>query len=371
MPTNFQRPTPVEILQRVKADIESEIAGASARIRHTTELGLAKAVTGQSHSNHGHLAWVTAQLLPSSDMAEELLLRFGDTFGVDRKPAVAAKRTITVTGSGGDLPAGTQWIRLADGYVFTVDAEVDGVTSATAVISALEASVDDLGGAAGNLEEDQTLQLVSPIAGIDATATVVAGDDDVDGSDLESLEDYLERVLLRLREPPKGGAPGDFVQWALEVPGVTRAWEYIGVDGDGNPGIGKVALTFMRDGDEDPIPDEDAVAVVQLYLDMRFFGERVIVFAPEPVDLDFTAALTPNTAAVRNAVQTGTGYSATGEVPDMIRRDAVPGGTLRLSRLREAISAATGETSHELVSPTEDVELGFGQIHRPGTPLFT
>ncbi len=372
MPTNFQRPTPVEILLRVKADIEAEIAGASARLRHTTEVGLAKAITGVSHALHGHLAWVASQILPSADMSEGFLLRFGDAFGTDRKAALAATRTIEVDGSGGDLDEDTQWIRVADGYVWEVDADHVAVSTPTEVqITASEASVAALGGAAGNLEPGEVIQLVSPISGIVGTATVVADvATDVDGSDLETLTAYLVRVLARLRNPPKGGAPGDFETWALEVPGVTRAWEYVGIDGEGNPGIGQVALTFMRDGDADPIPDGDAVQAVQDYIDARFFGERVTVFAPTAVAFDYTVQLTPNTLAVQNAVQDVNGDEATGEVPDMLRRDAIPGGTIRLSRLREAISAATGETDHELVSPTEDVEFEFGQIAVPGTRVF-
>lgn len=372
MPTNFQRPTPVEILLRVKADIESEIAGVSARLRHTTELGLAKAIAGVSHALHGHLGWLASQFLPSADMAERTLLRTGDAFGVDRLQATGATRTINVSGTGGDLDAETQWIRPSDGYVWEVVGDYEDITTAEPVtITASEASIAALGGAAGNLEPDEVIQLVSPVAGIDGTATVVEDDEtEVDGSDLETIAAYLARVIERWRNPPKGGAPGDFVNWALEVPGVTRAWEYVGVDGQGNPGLGQVALTFMRDDVDEAVPDEDAVAAVQAYIDARFYGARCTVFAPTPVALDYGVNLTPNTETVQNAVQDGAGASATGEVPDMIRRDAIPGGTIRVSRLDEAISAATGETSHDLVSPTEDVEHAFGEIAVPGTADF-
>lgn len=372
MPTNFQRPSPVEILLRVKADIESEIAGVSARLRHTTENGLAKAITGVSHSLHGHLSWLASQFLPSADMAERTLLRTGDAFGVARKQATAATRTINVTGSGGDLPEDAQWIRVSDGYVWEVDADHDDITTAEPVqVTASEASVAALGGAAGNLEPGEVIQLVSPIAGIVGTATVVEDEEtEVDGSDLETISAYLARVIERWRNPPKGGAPGDFETWALEVPGVTRAWEYVGVDGEGNPGLGQVSLTFMRDNDDDPIPDVDAVAAVQAYIDARFYGARCTVFAPVAEPFDYSARITPNTATVKDAVQLGDDATATGEVPDMIRRDAIPGGTIRLSRLDEAISAATGETSHELVSPTSNKTHAFGVIAVPGARTF-
>ena len=46
------------------------------------------------------------------------------------------------------------------------------------------------------------------------------------GADEQSDLLLLQRVLARLRQPPHGGADFDYIRWALEVPGVTRAWVY-------------------------------------------------------------------------------------------------------------------------------------------------
>jgi uncharacterized phage protein gp47/JayE len=349
MPTNFTRPSAVEILTRVKSDVEGELSGVSARLRRTVELGLAKAITGVSHTLHGHLAWVAEQILPDT-ASTAFLLRWASLFGVDRTPAVAATGSISVTGTGGTIASGTQFLRLVDGQVFTADATTAAVTSDDIAVTALVA------GSAGNLETGEALQLSSPISGIDSAATVtspgLSG-----GIDQETLPALLARLLLRIQKPPMGGAPSDHVTWALEVPGVTRAWEYAGTDGLGNPALGKVAVAFVRDGDGSGaaiIPDAGEVATVQAYLDARS-PAMVEVFAPTPVTLNYHIVLVPyGDANVQNAV--------IAELQDMLARDAEPGGTILLSRFNEAVSVAAGETSHTTITPAADVTHNFGEI---------
>lgn len=356
MPTNFVRPTPVALIARVQTDIEGELEGVSARIRRRPEYAYARGVAGVAHGLHGHLAWNAEQILPDQ-ASERILLRQADFWGVDRKPATAATRVITVTGAGGTLPIGREWVRVQDGLSFTVDAEQTAVISRSVAITAGGA----FKGSVGNVQPGEKLQLVSPIAGIFSEATVAQGG--TDGTDLESLPALLERVLHRIRQPVMGGARGDHETWALQVPGVTRAWEYKGKNGVGNPGLGKVALTFVRDLDADIIPNMDSVAAVQAYLDARSPAE-VIVFAPTPVPLATQInLLVPDTLAIRAAVMAA--------LLDMVRTDAVPGGTAFVSRIHEAISIAAGEVSHNLLSPTADVVRGFGEISTYVNPDFS
>ena len=46
------------------------------------------------------------------------------------------------------------------------------------------------------------------------------------------------------------GDNDDYVAWATEVPGVTRAW-----CSPNGMGAGTVVVRFVRDDDDDPIPD--------------------------------------------------------------------------------------------------------------------
>lgn len=358
MPTNFERPTPAQLIARAQSDIESEVDGVSARVRRTPEHAHARAIAGVAHGLHGHLAWVAEQIIVDQ-ASERFVLRYAGLFGLSRRPATAAAGSLTVTGSGGTLPAGTVWIRVADGLTFTTDVEVAPVTSATAAITA----ATGFEGSAGNLETGTKLQLVSSIVGVDNEATVLAPGL-AGGAEQESIQALTLRLLDRIQRPPLGGAPGDHRTWALEVPGVYQAWEYAGKNGLGNPAVGRVALTFVGI-DEDgnlTIPDAGAVAEVQDYLDARSPAE-VIVFAPTPIDYPWTVESVPGSDAVHDAITTS--------VKQMLARDAEPGGVIRLSRFEEAVSVATGEESHDTTVPADDVEYDFGEIAVPGTPTYT
>ena len=93
------------------------------------------------------------------------------------------------------------------------------------------------------------------------------------------------------------------------------------------------------------IPTTAQVAAVTAHLEaLRPMAVDLTVAAPSPVPLDLTInAVTPDTPEVRAAIAA--------ELADLIERTASPGGPIRVSHLREAISAAEGETDHELTAP--------------------
>jgi uncharacterized phage protein gp47/JayE len=82
-------------------------------------------------------------------------------------------------------------------------------------------------GAAGNLAAGEKLSIVSAIpAGVDSEA-VVSGTGISGGSDAETDEEYLARVLATLRNPSRYGKTGDFAAWALDSSAeVSAAWEF-------------------------------------------------------------------------------------------------------------------------------------------------
>ena len=52
---------------------------------------------------------------------------------------------------------------------------------------------------------------------------------------------------------------------------------------------------------------------------------------------------------------------------DLLLREAVPGGTILLSHIRAAISAAAGETDYVLLSPSANVTNSTGNMSTMGT----
>lgn len=345
----FSRPSLQNLIDRTQGDIEAGLPGADARLRRSNLNVLAGLIAGVSHGLHGHMAWLADQVIP--DTAEVEYLDRWATLWLDqpRKAAAAAQGNITFTGTSGTLiPAGTSLIR-ADGVEYTTDADttLSGGT-ATAAVTAVEA------GAAGNAIAGVSVTLTTPIAGVTSAATVASGGI-VGGSDTESDDDLRVRLLERIKEAPHGGASGDYVTWALEVAGVTRAWVY-----PQELGIGTVTVRFVRDDDASIIPDAGEVVTVQAYIDaLRPVTAQLTVAAPVAVPLNFTIAVTPNTAAVKAAVEA--------ELTDLLRREAEPGGTILLSHIREAISIAAGESNYTMTVPAADVTHTTGQMATMGT----
>ena len=244
------------------------------------------------------------------------------------------------------IPSGTL-LQALDGvqYQTTADATVT-VPTATASVAALVAA------AAGNRTTGQTLTLVSPVTGVQSSATAGAL---VGGADLESDDDLRARLIDRIQQPPQGGDAHDYVAWALEVPGVTRAWCFPLELGEGT-----VTVRFVRDDDASLIPDAGEVATVQDYIDaLRPVTAAVTVVAPTAVPLAFSIAVAPNTAAVKAAVQA--------ELSDLIARESKPGGTIYLSHIRAAISAAVGEDNYTMSAPSADVTNTAGNMTTLGT----
>jgi uncharacterized phage protein gp47/JayE len=345
----FSRPSLPELIDRAASDLEARLPGTDARLRRSNLAVLARVHAGAVHGLYGYLDWLSKQLMPDTAEAE-YLERWAAVWGVDRKAASAAAGLVIVTAAPPlTLPAGTLWQR-ADGVQFASDLEV-AVASAAASIAVTASAA----GADGNTAVNTPLTLVSPVAGLSSTALVDTGGL-AGGADTEADASLRERLLARIQQPPHGGADFDYIAWALEVPGVTRAWVY-----PGELGPGSVTVRFVRDEDVSLIPDAPEVAAVQAYIEnLRPVTAAVTVAAPVAVPLDLTiAGLDPNLAAVRDAV--------TAELDDLLRREAEPGGTLLLSHLREAISTAAGEYDHVLAAPAANVLHAVGEIAVLGT----
>ncbi|MCP1375400.1 baseplate J/gp47 family protein [Dyella lutea] len=341
---SFNRPSLATLIDRIATDIASRLPGTGARLRRAMTTILGRAQAGAVHGLYGHQEWIAKQILVDT-CDEDVLARHAAIWKVPRKAPVAANGPIQVAGDEGDVvPAGTSLTR-GDGTEYTTDADatiVGGV--ATANVTATVAGV------AGDAVANTALSFVAPIAGINANATVAAAGIG-GGADVEDLEAWRARLLTRIQQPPKGGTSSDYLEWALSVSGVTRAWVY-----PQELGIGTITVRFVTDNAPGGlIPDVPTVTAVQDYIDsVRPVTADVTVVAPTASPLDLTIQLTPDTVAVRDAV--------TAELADLINREASPGGTILLSHINEAISIAAGETDHVLTVPAANVVEATGAM---------
>lgn len=343
----FSRPTLSQLVERARDDIDTRLPGADSRLRRSVLDVLARVHAGATHGLYGLLDWLWRQLFPDTAEADSLA-RWAAIWGLTRKPATIATGKARVTGANGAIvPAGALLVR-SDGAEY--------LTAQAATIAAGEALLDIAAGAAGpagNAEAGVVLTFASPVAGVVATAAVQAPG--LVGGGGEEADDALRaRLLARIRRPPHGGNRSDYERWALEVPGVTRAWVYPLLLGPGT-----VSVYFVMDGRPDPIPLAADVEAVQAYLDERRpVTAAVSVFAPVPQPLPMTVQATPATESVRAAIAA--------EIADLLYREAEPGGVILISRLREAISLAAGEADHVLIQPAGNVAAEPGRIIVPG-----
>ncbi len=346
---SFPRPTLTALMERNRADIEARLPGADSSLKHSV-LGVIAAVhAGAMHGVYGYLDWQARQLLP--DTADsEMLERHASIWGVSRKPATLATGAALASGLDGSVvPAGTR-LQRAGGLEYAVQTEVV-ISGGTAT---LQLAATSAGGASAT-PAGTKLTLVSPIAGVQAEAVVIAPG--LGGAaDPESDEALRARLLARLRQAPEGGARHDYVAWTLAVPEVTRCWIF-----PGWAGAGTVGVAFMMDGREDPVPmPADVAAVEAALVPVAPVTADLVVFAPavEAIDFEITG-LTPDDASVRDAV--------VAELRDLLFRTSQPGGTVLISQIREAISLAAGESDHVLVSPVANVVTAPGALAVLGT----
>jgi len=341
----FARPSLDQLIAAFEADVAARLPGADAALRRSNLNVLARVQSGVSHGLYGFIDWAKDQLL--ADTAEaEMLDRHGAIWGIARIAATFAGGSVDLTGTTASIvPAGTVFQR-ADGVQFASTADV---TIVAGVASAAIAAV--VAGIAGNTVAATGLNMIAPIAGVTSSATVAVGGL-VGGVDQESDTDLRVRILDRIQTPPHGGADFDYVKWAIDQAGVTRAWAY-----PQELGLGTVTVRFMMDGAyTDGLPlAADVTAVLAALNIVRPVTADLTVVAPIAKVLNPNiGGLAPATPAVKTAIEA--------ELKDLIRREAAPGATLLISHIREAISIAAGETNHVLVSPVADVVHATSEI---------
>ena len=347
----FNRRTLTGLNDDIQSDIETRLPSSEPRLRRSlfNVLGLVQA--GAIHGLHGHLDYISKQILVSSADSDYLQMHTG-IWKIPAKQAEFATGHISVTGAG--IVLADALYQRSDGIEYKVQSEtiINGASSVSVV--ALVAGSD------ANTAAGVTLTSVDTIAGVDSKA-IVDSEGISNGSDIEAEESQRQRTLTRIQQPPHGGAKHDYEAWALEVPGVTRAWVY-----PEELGIGSVTVRFVRDDDESILPDSTEVQVVQDYIDFKraVTAKESVVTSPIAEPLNLTISLTPNNSLVKAAVQA--------EIDDLLRREAIPedgngSGTILLSHLREAVSIAAGETDNAIVYPTENVTYTTGQMAVPGT----
>jgi len=320
------------LIEQGATNLESRLPGMLARIRASVIGVLNKVIQGGFDALFKYIDRKSRAWWPDI-CDEEDLPDHGARWGKPRLPAAPATGTVQFTGlEGAAIPQGTV-VQRSDGtqYATTAPGVIAAGVANIAVAAVLPAQL-------GNAVIATSLTLTSPVPNVNAVATAFTALSG--GADIENPERWRNRIMARIRRPPQGGADYDFEGWALEVPGVTRAWVY-----PKEQGPATVVVRFVRDDDASIIPDAGEVAAVQAYIEARCSViVDLIVVAPIATPQDYTIQAIPNTDAVKAAIQA--------ELAALYLRQAKPGGTMLISQEREAVSISAGETDHVMTVPS-------------------
>lgn len=321
-------PTVAQIRDQIITDIEAKIGQTIPTVPKAFFRVLATALAGVIALLYRFGAWVYDQIFPQTADAEALE-RIGGQYGILRSPAVAAKLTATATGANDEIiPPETLW-QIGDVvYRQTLFAIIYG-GSAVITIEALT------NGTNTNQDVGTELTLVTPIAGVDNVATVLTTV--ITGEDQEPIEDYRNSIIQRLQQRPQGGATPDYITWALEVPGVVKAFAF-----NTDPGevtvYPLIALTGTR------IPGGPKLTEVETYLNAT--SRRPLcanVFADamtERVITPTVTAVNPDTVDTRLAVESAWSNYLLRAFPMQYTDEANPTNIISLAGLyAEAIGA--------------------------------
>lgn len=361
-------PSISDIKEQILADYESELAQDAPALPKAFIVILATAVAGAIWLVYRFGLWVYNQI--SSTKADiDSLRRIGDQYGIYETGAVAA--VMEVSGSGTDgatIPAGTNG--QSGGFVYTTTADA---TVASGVYTVNVRCLDVDAGAAGTRDIGEVFEWITPIAGIQREAVIA--DLVTAGVDAESVEDYRRRILTRQRTPPQGGATPDWVQWALEVPGVTKALAWRIAPGE----IGVYIL--VGDTFETRLPTPSQLEAVTDYISdpirrpLNCETAEAMLFSEVVFDIELSG-LVPNEAAIREAIVADIKAFLLDRFPRQYVYDPNAKDVISITELQAIAKAAGAQSVHiDVTMPyngafTDAYQLLEDELAAPGKIAF-
>jgi uncharacterized phage protein gp47/JayE len=366
----FARPSLTALRNQAIQDITtSGVPGLTGLLRNAVLRVLAWCMAGLAYLVYGYADWIARMGVPFS-AEDEYLYAWAALIGIYPEEATAATGSARFTGNTGLVIRSGTPLRRQDGttYAATADGIVDATGNVTVPI------VATVLGALTNCDDATTISLASPIEGINAqglTVGPVTG-----GADQETNEALRTRMLFKYREPPQGGAAADYIEWATEVPGCTRAW----VVGSG-AGPGSVVVFPMFDDteaahggfpqgtdgvatDEDrgnaPTAAGDQLLVADHIYPVSPVTSLVYVAAPAAFPVDVTLeGLDPDTEGMRASIVAALNdaFLVIGEVE----------GVIWPSDLYTAVLEVPGINHFTMIAPADALQAPAGALPVMGT----
>lgn len=318
---SFKRDSLAVLLDRVYANYTSLFRPLDKTPRHNLLKVFASVDAGMYHQLLGDLDFLSKQLFP--DTAEGEYLREHWSSKTTPLYAIAAAGEITVTGTPNKpVPSGVVFAA-ASGEHYYLDKSYRLDTNGRALVAVKAENP----GTQGNLAPGEKLSIISAIpAGVDSEA-VVSGRGISGGTDAETDEEYLVRVLAALRNPSRYGRKNDFALWAADASAeVSAAWEFK------NFGVfGAVLIQVIKGNQINGVHPVDNLAEVRDYINNNAPPVLFEVRTPVIIPINPSATLPPREDSLANR------ELAVSRVKAYMQAVAKPGAQVTAGALRPAV----------------------------------
>lgn len=383
----FARPTLTQIKAQVAADIQASPGGSDPLLRFSVLKVLGTALAGLAQLQYGYTDWVSLQANPFT-ATDEFLEAWAALKNVFRSPAtqsgLAVPGQITFPGTNGSqIPIGTPITR-GDGIGYTTTS-LGTVSGGTVTVNAV-ANADPTGltGAFGNCSIGTVMTIGTVINGISSTGSVTTAF--TGGADVENDDSLRSNMLQAYQNVPQGGAQRDYVTWALQVNGVTRAWcnpsgfgpgtvvvypmfDITEAANNGFPqGVSGVATLETRGI---PTATGDQLNVANWIYPLRPATALVYVYAPTQQIVNFTISGSANFSVAMKSLISAAISGIFVLYGSPLSTTAGQNGTIDLSYIESAIAAISGTQGFVIQSPTSNIVGTTGQLPVLGTITWT
>ncbi len=288
--SGFSRPTLPQLIDTIRGDLLTRFNEDSVLRRLDAEV-YARVQAAAIHTLYGYIDYLARNILP--DLAdEEWLIRHGNIKRCPRKGATKASGFVRWEGvqNALSMPADTE-IHRDDGQIYTTTAPTISARGVLRVPVVANSS-----GQAGNCEDGIALRLATPITGLSSTCYA---DNIRTGTDIEDLDSWRQRIMARWYDTPQGGGDSDYVRWAKEVLGISRAWTHRHKNG-----IGTVGVMVASDDVDHPAPTQEILTKVREHILplAPVAGSGLTIFPVTAKTVAISIALSTDTPEIRAAV---------------------------------------------------------------------
>jgi uncharacterized phage protein gp47/JayE len=192
----------------------------------------------------------------------------------------------------------------------------------------------------GNADAGTALTLTAAPTSVNSSAVIA---EMISGTDIETDDSLLERLLDVLRNPPASGNVADYRRWAREVPGCDDAFVY-----PMRRGLGTTDVIIISGGG---LPSLDLINAVQANIDEQ-----------RPCGLNTTTVMAPVIINQDHDIQVSLSGTTLGAITPIINaaldsyyENLVPGDPYIRSVVEALISDLPGVTDRIITAPAGNV----------------